>query len=632
VRLLFVTHYFHPEVGAPQTRIFEAARGLRARGHEVTVLTGLPNYPDGIVQEPYRGRLLMTEDLDGIRVVRCAVYPAANRGFGRRLANHASFAAASLPAAGRARPADVVVVESPPLFTAVAGVGIARGLRAPLVLNVADLWPESAVQLGVLRGASAIRLAEALERFAYRHAAAITVPTPGMRTILLARGIAPERVTYLPNAVDVRRFAGAPPPPHTGTRLVYCGTVGMAQGVGTIIEAVALLAEMGERYELDIVGDGAEREGLERLVRQRGLAGVRFRGRLPADAVPAVVARADIALMSLRDVPLFEDAVPTKVLEYMAAGRPVVAAARGQVARLVDEVGAGVACPPEYPAALAAAIRRVAADRPRAHQMGENGRRYVIAERSRDAMVQRLEAVAAGVLAGGDERARVRAVYDAYAASPRRRRAWSAANAGNRRILAELEEAVAADLTRAGRFPGNGRILLDVGCGSGELLAALVRRGAPPDALRGVDLLEERIAAARARVPGADVRVADARELPGGAASVDAVILSVVLSSIPDGAVRAQVAREALRVLRRDGVLLCYDARMPNPANRRIRAIGRAELGRLFAGCSISSRTLTVLPPLARRLGPATAAGYGVLHRVAPLRTHRISVIRPRQR
>jgi glycosyltransferase involved in cell wall biosynthesis/SAM-dependent methyltransferase len=628
--MLFVTHYFHPEVGAPQTRILESARGLRDRGHEVTVLTGLPNYPDGVIPEPYRGRLLMTEDLEGIRVVRCAVYPAPNRGFGRRLANHASFAVASLLAAGRAGAADVVVVESPPLFTAVAGVAIARRLRAPLVLNVADLWPESAVQLGVLRGRTAIGLAEALERLAYRHAAAITVPTPGMRSILLARGIAPDRVTYLPNAVDVARFVGAPAALHPGTRLVYSGTVGMAQGVGTIIEAVRLLAAVGERYELDIIGDGAEREALERLVAERGLDRVRFRGRLPSEAIPAAVARADIALMSLRDVPLFEDAVPTKVLEYMAAARPVVAAARGQVARLVDEVGAGVACPPEDPSALAAAIRRVAADRPRARRMGENGRRYVTSERSRDTMVQRLEGVAAALVGPRDERARVRAVYDAYAASPRRRRAWSAANAGNRRILAELEEAVAADLIRAGRFPGDGRTLLDVGCGHGELLAALVRRGAPPGALRGVDLLEERIAAARALVPGADVRVADARELPGGDASVDAVILSTVLSSIVDGGVRAQVAREALRVLRPDGVLLCYDARLPNPANRRVRAIGRAELGRLFAGCAIASRTLTVLPPLARRLGPATAAGYGALHRLAPLRTHRFSVIRPR--
>lgn len=408
MRLLFVTHYFHPEVGAPQTRILESARGLRDRGHEVTVLTGMPNYPDGVIPRHYRGRLRMTEQLEGIRVVRCAVYPAPNRGFGRRLANHASFAVAAPLFAGRAGRADVVVVESPPLFTAVAGVAIARRLRAPLVLNVADLWPESAVQLGVLKGSTAIRLAEALERVAYRNAAAIMVPTPGMRSILLGRGIAAERVTYLPNAVDVGRFGGEPAAAGEGTRLVYSGTVGMAQGVGTIIEAAGLLAAAGEPYELEIIGDGAERETLQRLAAERGLDGVRFRGRLPAEAIPAAVARADIALMSLRDVPLFEDAVPTKVLEYMAAARPVVAAARGQVARLVDDVGAGVACPPEDPAALAEAIRRVAGDRPGARRMGENGRRYVISERSRDAMIDRLAAVAAAASDRSGERARVR--------------------------------------------------------------------------------------------------------------------------------------------------------------------------------------------------------------------------------
>jgi glycosyltransferase involved in cell wall biosynthesis len=234
-----------------------------------------------------------------------------------------------------------------------------------------------------------------------------------MRSILLERGIAADRVTYLPNAVDVGRFAGAPAAAGPGTRLVYSGTVGMAQGVGTIIEAAGLLAAAGEPYELEIIGDGAERETLQRLAARRGLEGVRFRGRLPAEAIPAAVARADIALMSLRDVPLFEDAVPTKVLEYMAAARPVIAAARGQVARLVDDVGAGVACPPEDPAALAAAIQRVAGDPLAARRMGENGRRYVISERSRAAMIESLEAVVAAVTDRRDQRPRARNVYDA---------------------------------------------------------------------------------------------------------------------------------------------------------------------------------------------------------------------------
>ena len=298
MQILFVSHYFHPEVGAPQTRIFETALRLRSRGHEVTVLTGFPNYPDGVIPDSYRGRALMRESLGDVRVIRSAVYPAPNRGFARRVANHASFAASSILASPLAGSADIVIAETPPLFTAVAAVLIAAGRRAPLLLNVADLWPESAVQLGALRNPRAIRLAEQLERFAYRHAATITVPTAGMRAMLLGRGEPEAKVVHLPNAVDVDRFLATAAPdggqPVSGgsrvPRVIYCGTVGMAQGVGTLIDAVAELAAGGEQLEFQIVGDGAERAELAQSASRRGLTNVRFEGRVGRDQVPELIA------------------------------------------------------------------------------------------------------------------------------------------------------------------------------------------------------------------------------------------------------------------------------------------------------------------------------------------------------
>jgi hypothetical protein len=618
VRLLFVTHYFHPEVGAPQTRILESARLLQARGHEVTVLTGFPHYPDGVIPDAYRGRLFQRESLDGIRVIRSAVYPAANRGFAKRLLDHASFAATSLLAAPAAGRVDAVIAETPPLFTAAAAVAIARGRRAPLVLNVADLWPESAVQLGVLSNRTAIRLAEALERFAYRHASAITVPTPGMRSILLRGGQPEAKVVHLPNAVDVDRFSVAQRTHDGLTRVIYCGTVGMAQGVGTLIEAIGRLAGQDERLELVIAGDGAERGALESLARSRGLAAVRFEGRVSRDRVPDVLASADIAVLSLRDLPLFEDALPTKMLEYMAAAKPVVAAAAGQVAELLATVEAGVACPPEDPDALAEAIRLVASDPERARRMGRNGRHYVEERLSRRVFVDRLEEVLAGVVPTDPEPARVRAVYRSYEASARRRRSWSAENRGNQLIVAGLREAVGAALVATNTFPVDGRRLLDVGCGRGELLGWLVEQGAAGASLHGVDLLEERAAAASAALPTVDVRVADARALPFEAGTMDAVLFSTVLSSVIEPEDRARVAGEALRVLRPGGVIVCYD----------VRAITRAELRHLFPGCPIDTSSITLLPPLARRLGRATGTLYPVLARLPLLRTHLVAVIR----
>ena len=389
MHILFVTHYFHPEIGAPQTRILEVARLLRGRGHEVTVLTGFPNYPDGVIPEAYRGRVFQREDVDGIRVLRSVVYPAKNRGFTRRLANHASLALSCLPASLGVHDVDAVIGESPPLFTAAAAVAVARGHRAPLLLNVADLWPESAVQLGALSDPRAIRLAEWLERFCYRHARFITVPTAGMRDVLIAGGQPEERVVHLTNAVDIDRFTVEPLPDEGPPRIVYCGTVGMAQGVGTLIEAMRRLAAEDDPVELIVAGDGAERAELEEEA--RGLDRVRFVGRLPREEVPALIASARMTVVSLRDVPLFKDALPTKMLEYMAAGRPVIAAAAGQAADVVSSAGAGLACPPEDPEALAGAVRTLAADPALAREMGHSGRRYVEQRFSRRAFVDHLE-------------------------------------------------------------------------------------------------------------------------------------------------------------------------------------------------------------------------------------------------
>lgn len=399
MRIAFVSHYFHPEVGAPQTRILETAQRLSALGHEVWILTGFPNYPDGKIAPGYSNRLAMRERMGELRVIRSAVYPAPNRGFFRRLLNHASFALSSLLAAPLLRRPDVVIAETPPLFTAASAVAVARMHRAPLVLNVADLWPESAVQLGALNDPRAIALAERLEAFAYRHSAAITVPTAGMRTTLIERGLAAGTVTHLANAVDVARFSAIPAPSGTPRRVIYCGTVGLAQGVGTLIEAAAQVAAGGSELEFLIVGDGAERAELAQQARRRGLDNVSFTGRVERERVPELLASAQMAVVSLRDVPLFEDALPSKLLEYMAAGRAVVASAAGDVARLLDRAGAGVSCPPGDASALAKAIRELADDEARVAELGANGRRYVGAHFSREAFVEKLEQVLLGASA-----------------------------------------------------------------------------------------------------------------------------------------------------------------------------------------------------------------------------------------
>lgn len=410
VRAVLLTQYFPPEVGAPQARIAALAKGLAASGVETTVHTCFPHYPDGGVKAPYRNRPVTAEREGDVRVVRSAVYPAANRGFARRLAGHLSFATSALATAHRTGPADVVLVESPPLFLAGAAIAYARAKRAALVVNVADLWPDSAIELGALSSPAAIGAARAVERAAYRAAAAIACPTEGIARTLAERPESAGKEALMLPAVDLERFDPSPvgvlgdgassrrPGSNVEAaplRVLYAGTVGMAHGLETLIDAADLLAadHDGPPLEVTIAGDGAEAAALRARLERQGPAGVRMLGAVPSERIPGLYAESDVAVVMLRDRPIFHGALPTKMLEAMAAGRPVVLAAAGEAARLIERAGAGVVVPPEDPVVLAAAFRDLAADPERRARLGAAGRRAVEAEFGRDKWIERWRAL-----------------------------------------------------------------------------------------------------------------------------------------------------------------------------------------------------------------------------------------------
>jgi glycosyltransferase involved in cell wall biosynthesis len=416
VRLRILTHYYPPEVGAPQTRLAALAQGLARTGAEVTVHTGFPHYPDGEIKPPYRNRPLRMERSEGVQILRSWVYPAANRGFGRRLANHASLAAKALAAAPAGGPADVLLVETPPLLLAGAAVAYARAKRARLVLNVADLWPDSAVEMETLGSPRAIAAARRLERAAYRRAAAIACPTEGIFAALEARPESAGKAALMRPAVDLARFdpaasdfdpliAGSKSDAANGRplRVLYAGTVGLAHGLGALLDAAEALTRLpdmpgagagangGDARSLavTIAGDGAEAPALRARLAARGPAGVRMLGAVPAERIPSLYAESDVAVVMLRDLPIFEGALPTKLLEAMAAGRPVVLANRGEAARLVEEERCGIVVPPEDPRALAAALTSLAADPARRAALGAAGRRAAERRFGREAWLDR---------------------------------------------------------------------------------------------------------------------------------------------------------------------------------------------------------------------------------------------------
>lgn len=401
VRGVFLTQYYPPEVGAPQARIAALAGGLSGRGVEVAVHTCFPHYPDGEIKAPYRNRFLEEERDGDARVVRSAVYPAANRGFARRLAGHASFAASALATAHRAGPADVVVVETPPLFLAGAAVAYARAKRAALVVNVADLWPDSAIELGALDSAPAIRAARAVERAAYRAATTISCPTEGIAAALARRPESAGKQALLRPAVDLDRFDPARKPAggdgESPLRVLYAGTVGMAHGLDTLLDAAEELERTAPPAVLvTIAGGGAEAPALRARIAAGGPSCVRMPGVVPSARVPDLYASSDVAVVTLRDRPVFHGALPTKMLEAMAAARPVVLAAKGEAARLIEATGAGLVVEPESPRALAEALRALAADPERRARLGAAGRAAVEREFGRDAWLDRWQALLAG--------------------------------------------------------------------------------------------------------------------------------------------------------------------------------------------------------------------------------------------
>lgn len=387
VRICFLTHYYPPEVGAPQARISALAAALSERGASVTVHTGFPNYPDGAIRPPYRNRPFQIERDGPVRVVRTAVYPTANSGFARRILNHASLSASALAGAPLSGPADVVVCESPPLFLAGAAIPYARAKRARLLLNVADRWPTSAVELGALTNARAVAAAEALERAAYRSAAAISVPTEGLVSDLEAVPAAAGKVVRLAPSVDVERFDPAPRERAGPLRVLYAGTIGMAQGLDTLVEAARLAGP--EVVDVTVAGDGADAPVLRERLRADRVENVHMSGGVAHELVPALYADADASVVLLRDRRIFEGALPTKMLEAMAAGRAIVLSARGEAVRVLEGCGAGVVVPPEDPAALAAAFSDLVLDPRRLAALGAAGRRCAEERFARPRVVDR---------------------------------------------------------------------------------------------------------------------------------------------------------------------------------------------------------------------------------------------------
>jgi colanic acid biosynthesis glycosyl transferase WcaI len=383
-------------MGAPAARVSELSRHWVQAGHDVTVLTGFPNHPDGAIPPEYRSKFrrgVWRENVNGVNVVRTWLLPFPNRKPHERILNYSSFCASALLTGSFLDPPDVVIATSPQLLVGLAGYWIAKLKRVPFVLEIRDLWPESLAAVGV--GAADSKLHRAIGKLAgylYRRADHIVVVTPAFRERLMQDWSVPaERVSVIQNGVETALFAPRRSGPEIRTALIakekfvvsFIGTIGLAHGLDTLIAAAERLQREAPDVLFLLLGEGADRERIQQQARSKTLDNIRFIPQQPRERIPDYICASDACLVLLRKSEVFETVIPTKMLEFMSCARPVVLGVEGQARDILEKAQAGVSCEPENHAALCRAILLLKENREMGEGFGRNGREYILENLSR---------------------------------------------------------------------------------------------------------------------------------------------------------------------------------------------------------------------------------------------------------
>ena len=361
MRLLFVSQVYFPE---PVWKPHDLASGLVELGHEVTVLTAVPNHPHNRFYEGYRRALLQEEQIDGVRVVRVLHYPYHGRSAGKRTASYLSFAllASTIGPIKIGKPQLIWAFQSP-LTVGIPTLWLKVLRGVPVVYEIQDLWPETLAATGMVSSRAVIAAVGVIASGLYHTVDALVVQSPGMKQNLVAKGVSPGKVSVIPNWADEDLYRPVEPDPRLAAaegmagrfNVVFAGNLGSAQGLRTLLDAAILLRDH-PRIQFVFVGDGVDEPTLRDTTRALGLRNVLYLGRRPAHEMPGLFALASALIVHLKKDPLFAMTIPSKIPAYLASGRPIVAAVEGDAAAVVRDVQAGIVCPPEDPEAIARAL------------------------------------------------------------------------------------------------------------------------------------------------------------------------------------------------------------------------------------------------------------------------------------
>jgi len=396
MKILYVSQYFPPEMGAPAARAAELAQHWTQAGHQVTVLTGFPNHPTGAVPPEYRRalrKLIMRETVGDVNVVRTWLAPLPNRKAWERMLNYTSFCISSAISGLFISRPDVVIATSPQLLVGLSGWWLARCKRVPFVFEVRDLWPESLTAVGVGDDSSMLhRFLARIAGFLYAKADRIVVVTSAFQEHLVQHWrVPPRKLAVVENGVETELFAPRQSDRNLRRELElehkfvvsYIGTMGMAHGLDTFLEAAQDLQATAPDVFFLLVGEGADKERIASDAGSRGLKNVRFIDQQPRMNIPAYIGASDACVVLLKRNDIFKTVIPTKMLEFMSCARPVILAVDGQARKILQQAHSGIAIPPEDATALANAITLLAENLTLCHHLGQNGRRYILQKFSR---------------------------------------------------------------------------------------------------------------------------------------------------------------------------------------------------------------------------------------------------------
>jgi colanic acid biosynthesis glycosyl transferase WcaI len=395
MRILILSQWYPPE---PQEFLSELAESLLEFGHDVTVLTGFPNWPSGKIYPGYKIKLWQKEMIGGVSVVRIPLYPDHSKSKIRRISNYLSFViSASLLGFFLIRRPDIIHAIQPPT-TCIPAWFLSRLWRMPFTYEVQDMWPETLQATGMANNHKILSVVSDYCNWAYKKAAAIRVISPGFRLNLIAKGISEEKIHVIPNWVDTDFYKPIFPDGNLSEKLgckdyfniLYAGTIGLAQGLETVLAAAALLKDL-PNIQFIFAGDGLALSSLKGYAVSHKIDNAKFLGRQPTELMPDLCALSDILLVHLKDDPLFRITIPHKTLTYLSAGKPVLAAVEGDVAEIINSSHSGLTCPSGNPEALADTVRmfyNMTSDERK--KLGENGRKTACNSYGRKQLVDKI--------------------------------------------------------------------------------------------------------------------------------------------------------------------------------------------------------------------------------------------------